>query len=101
MLAQRSLTWPTSDGYNLDNRGSEFQVYFSSWLNEAKSFDELKTDLIARRFVTGSIIDFDTDEPFPAMGVGGNVAGILTHSASYILELEDDTTVALKCSVES
>lgn len=61
MLAQRTLTWPTSDGYNLDNRGSEFQVYFSSWLNEAKSFDELKTDLIARRFVTGSIIDFDTD----------------------------------------
>ena len=25
----------TSDGYNLDNGGGEFQIYLSSWLNEA------------------------------------------------------------------
>ena len=61
MLALKKLTWPTSDGYNLDNGGGEFQIYLSSWLNEASDFDNLKTDLIARRFVTGSIIDFDTD----------------------------------------
>jgi hypothetical protein len=61
ILAEKTLTWPTSDGYNLDSGGGNFQIYVSSWLNEANSFDELKTDLISRRFVTGSIIDFDTD----------------------------------------
>ncbi len=61
ILSQKKLTWPTSDGYNLDNGGAEFQSYITEWLNEAKDFDELKTDLIARRFVTGSIIEFDTD----------------------------------------
>ena len=61
ILSQKKLTWPTSDGYNLDNGGAEFQSYITVWLNEAKDFDELKTDLIARRFVTGSIIEFDTD----------------------------------------
>jgi hypothetical protein len=46
------------------------------------------------------IINFNTGVPFPNMGVGGNVAGILPHSGTDILELGTDTTVALSCEVE-
>ncbi len=86
ILAQKKLTWPTSDGYNLDNAGSEFQIYITSWLNEANSFDKLKTDLIARRFVTGSIIDFDTD------GGGDEVYGRKVNKLLRIYGREFDET---------
>jgi hypothetical protein len=60
-LSNKKFTWPTTDGYNIDNGGGEFTAYLNSWLNAAKELDEYKTDLVARRFITSSIIEFDTD----------------------------------------
>lgn len=60
-FSNKSFTWPTTDGYNLDNGGGEFTMYLNSWLNAAKDLDDNKTDLVARRFITASIIEFDTD----------------------------------------
>lgn len=69
-LSEKKFTWPTSDGYNIDNGGGEFTSYLNSWLNAAKDLDEYRTDLIARRFITSSIIEFDTD-----VGDGDDVYG--------------------------
>jgi hypothetical protein len=55
------ITWPTTDGYNLDNSTAAFNTYVNAWLDVAKQIDEAKTDLIARRFITSSIIEFDTE----------------------------------------
>lgn len=57
----KTITWPTSDGYNLDNVGFNFDIFLNNWLDATKLIDENKTDLIARRFISNSIIEFDTD----------------------------------------
>jgi len=58
--SNRRLTWPTSDGYNLDNGSTEFTNYINDWIDIALEMDQNKTDLVARRFVSESIIEFDT-----------------------------------------
>ena len=60
-LTNISLTWPTSDGYNLDTGGGAYNTYINTWLDVTKSIDEYKANLITRRFITASIIEFDTD----------------------------------------
>lgn len=60
-LTKIAMTWPTSDGYNLDINGGSYDTYINSWLNATKSIDEYKANLITRRFITASIIEFDTD----------------------------------------
>jgi hypothetical protein len=59
--SNRRLTWPTTDGYNLDNGSTEFTNYLNDWIDIALQMDQNKTDLVARRFVTESIIEFDTE----------------------------------------
>jgi hypothetical protein len=59
--SNRRLTWPTSDGYNLDNGSTEFTNYLNDWIDIGIQMDANKTDLIARRFVSDSIIEFDTE----------------------------------------
>ena len=58
---QKIFTWPTTDGYNIDNGGASFDYYLTNWLDASKQLDEYKTDLIARRFITSSIVEFDTE----------------------------------------
>lgn len=60
-LSNISLTWPTTDGYNLDTGGGAYNTYINTWLGITNSFDEYKANLITRRFITASIIEFDTD----------------------------------------
>ena len=60
-LTNISLTWPTSDGYNLDINGGAYNTYINTWLGITNAFDEYKANLITRRFITASIIEFDTD----------------------------------------
>jgi hypothetical protein len=57
----KNNTWPTSDGYNIDIDGTTFTSYVNTWLDIARDLDNNKTDLIARRFITASIIEFDTE----------------------------------------
>lgn len=65
-----TLTWPTSDGYNLDvganniilnpTNGIGYGNYLDSLFTLAKNFDNERTNIAARRLVSSSIFEFDT-----------------------------------------
>ena len=65
-----TLTWPTSDGYNLDvganniilnpANGIGYGNYLDSLFTLAKNFDNERTNIAARRLVSSSIFEFDT-----------------------------------------
>jgi hypothetical protein len=57
----RSFAWPTSDGYNLDINTFSYQNYVEGLFEIASLYDENKTDLVLRRFVSDSIIEYDTE----------------------------------------
>ena len=60
ITSDKKFTWPTSDGYNISVSGSEYITYINSIFNAAFNFDDTKTDLVSRRFVSESIHQFDT-----------------------------------------
>ena len=60
IYSSRALTWPTTDGYNLDFNTTEYITFVSTLLNIADSFDTIETDLIVRFLTAQSITDFDT-----------------------------------------
>ena len=62
VFVDRKFTWPVSDGYNIDNNTPQYAEYFESLLRLAADYDDYKTDLVARFFVTGSIEQYDTDD---------------------------------------
>jgi len=57
----RTITWPTSDGYNIDINTRDYGLYVENLLEIATNFDNNKTDLVSRRFVSESIHEFDTN----------------------------------------
>lgn len=57
----RSITWPVSDGYNIDINTNDYAIYVETLLEIASNFDANKTDLVSRRFVSESIHEFDTN----------------------------------------
>lgn len=67
----KRFTWPTTDGYNIDIEGSKYASYISNLLDFATSFDRSSANLITRRYVSGSITEFDTD----ANGIGDTGRG--------------------------
>tara|TARA_R110000772_G_scaffold17946_3_gene49894 strand:+ start:66710 stop:69463 length:2754 start_codon:yes stop_codon:yes gene_type:complete len=56
----RKLTWPTSDGYNIDFNTNEYINFVTQLLNISNSKDGLETDLMTRFLTSSSISDFDT-----------------------------------------
>jgi len=56
----RNLTWPTSDGYNLDFNNDSYISYATSLLKISSDSDDITTDLITRFLVSESISSFDT-----------------------------------------
>jgi len=57
----KDLTWPVSDGYNIDINTQAYTNYVQDLLAVADDFDQNKTDLVSRRFVSESIHEFDTN----------------------------------------
>ena len=57
----KSYTWPTTDGYNIDINNYAYRKYVEDILSMADSFDTYKTDLVSRRFVSETIQEYDTD----------------------------------------
>jgi len=55
-----SITWPVSDGYNLDFDTSEYITYATKLLKISTDFDSTTANLMSRFLVTDSITDFDT-----------------------------------------
>lgn len=60
-FVDKSFTWPCSDGYNLDIDTPRYGNYIKDILETSSNFDTYKTDLVSTRFVSESILDFDTD----------------------------------------
>ena len=54
------LTWPVTDGYNLDFNSTEYASFAKDLIEIATNFDENKTNLMVRFLTAESISDFDT-----------------------------------------
>lgn len=60
VYASDSVTWPTSDGYNIDFDTSSYVDYATQLLNIATNNDLSTSDLMNRVLVSDSISSFDT-----------------------------------------
>jgi hypothetical protein len=60
LYVSKSVTWPVSDGYNIDFSTSEYVDYVSDLIEIASDNDLYSSDLMNRFLVTESISDFDT-----------------------------------------
>lgn len=61
LSVRKTFTWPTTDGFNIDVDTVEYTQYLSSILKMATDYDRLRGNLITRRFISNSIIEFDTE----------------------------------------
>ena len=59
---RKTYTWPTTDGYNIDIDTIEYSQYLEGLLRLASDYDRLKSNLMTRKYVSGSILEFDTDD---------------------------------------
>lgn len=60
-FSKKSFTWPTTDGYNLDIDTLNYANYVEDFFKVASLYDQSKTDLMVRRLVSDSIIEYDTE----------------------------------------
>ncbi len=60
-FAKQSFTWPTTDGYNLDIITIPYSDYIEQVFKVSELYDENKTNLMTRRLVSESIIEYDTE----------------------------------------
>jgi len=60
MFSTKSLTWPVSDGYNIDFDTTDYTQYATDLLNIATNYDLSETNLMTRFLVSESISAFDT-----------------------------------------
>jgi hypothetical protein len=60
MYITDSLTWPTTDGYNIDFDTTEYTNYATKLFNLANSNDLVTSNLLTRFLVSESITAFDT-----------------------------------------
>ncbi len=56
----KSITWPTSDGYNIDFDTGDYILYVTNLIDICNENDSIKTDLIFRFLTSESISNFDT-----------------------------------------
>jgi hypothetical protein len=56
----KRYTWPTTDGYNLDINGRDYLEYLQGLFDTIKFLDSEKTNIMTRRLVSTSILEFDT-----------------------------------------
>jgi len=56
----KTLTWPSTDGYNIDFDSTQYISFVNDLIDMAKDFDENKTNLMVRFLTSESISDFDT-----------------------------------------
>lgn len=59
---EMSISWPISDGYNLDFDSERYIDFVDNLLTIADNNDGINTNLISRFFVSESIHDFDTSD---------------------------------------
>lgn len=57
-----SLTWPSTNSWNLVITGASFNVYLNKLLEIADNFDAYKTNLVSRFLTTAAFKEFDTED---------------------------------------
>jgi hypothetical protein len=57
----KELTWPTSDGFNIDIFGRDYAEYLDELFNIAGDVDSDKSNIIIRRLIADAILEFDTE----------------------------------------
>jgi len=62
VYTNKNITWPTTDGYNIDFDTEEYSDYATTLLDISSNFDLTTSNLIVRFLVTESITDFDTTD---------------------------------------
>ena len=62
IYANEKITWPVSDGYNIDFDTDAYTLYANKLLNITNNFDSTTSNLMVRFLVTDSITDFDTTD---------------------------------------
>ena len=60
MYTSKSLTWPVTDGYNIDFDTTQYTDYATQLLDIATNYDLNETNLMTRFLVSESISAFDT-----------------------------------------
>lgn len=60
LYIKETLTWPVSDGYNIDFNTEEYDNFASKLLEITTNYDLSTSNLMVRFLVTESITDFDT-----------------------------------------
>lgn len=60
VTANKTLTWPVSDGYNIDFNTAEYARFVSELLQITNGKDGIETNLMTRFLTSESISDFDT-----------------------------------------
>ena len=60
LYTTKSLTWPVSDGYNIDFDTTDYSQYATNLLDIATNYDLNETNLMSRFLVSESISAFDT-----------------------------------------
>jgi len=60
LYSESTVTWPTSDGYNLDYNTSAYDEYATSLFNLANDSDLINSNIMTRFLVSESITGFDT-----------------------------------------
>jgi hypothetical protein len=58
--SSKSLTWPTTDGYNIDFDTNEYVTYVTQLIDICNASDSIKSDLVFRFLTSESISNFDT-----------------------------------------
>lgn len=60
LYTEKTITWPTTDGYNLDYETTEYQDYATTLFELSNDNDLINTNIMARFLVSESITGFDT-----------------------------------------
>lgn len=60
IIGEKVLTWPISDGYNIDFNSEYYGSYVKELLRIADLVDDSRANIITNRLVSKSIIEFDT-----------------------------------------
>lgn len=62
VYVENTLIWPTTDGYNLDIKGSKYSNFLEVFQNIAILYDSIKTDIIYNMLVPKSLLKYDLTE---------------------------------------
>jgi len=60
ILGSKTITWPISDGYNIDFQSESYVNFVSQLIEMSDNSDLTSTNLVNRFFVSESISEFDT-----------------------------------------